>query len=99
MSRVKIPVAKPMALLPHNEMAKVVVSAEAVRLTILLPIRIVVSNKSGFFAKEAARRLVRFFSVSSVRTCKKEREVNAVSEALKNAEKNNKTTINGRGND
>ena len=67
--------------------------ADALRLTILLPMRMVVSRSSGFFAIAAAILLVRPLSVSSMRICRNDREVNAVSDAEKKAERNNRMTM------
>jgi hypothetical protein len=74
-------------------MAKVVVKALAVRFTMLFPIRIVVRSKSGCFARCAAARLVGRLSVSSSRICRKESEVNAVSDPLKKADSMSRMTM------
>jgi hypothetical protein len=64
-----------------------VVRAEAVILTTLLPIKIVVKRRSEALKREATRRLTRLFSPSRVRIWTKERLVKAVSAAEKKADK------------
>ncbi len=93
MRNVKTPVANPIALFPHMEIANVVVRADALRFTILFPTRIVVSKRSGLEARAAVILLHFDRSLDSIFIWRNDNEVKAVSAELKKADKSKRATI------